>query len=200
MRAPIPASGTATVPSIVPAPAEAAAAPAPQPARRRAAPPRRVRSFGRIVIPRIGVDVPVFEGPHKASLDHGPGHWYGTPRPGEPGNTVFSGHRTTYTRPFRRIAELRRGDRITFLTGGRVHTYVVFRAFVVELDDYSVLRQDLGTVATLFSCHPPGSSAHWYVVQARLVGTKAPRRAHRSPPPPSPTPSPRPGLLGLRAG
>ena len=42
----------------------------------------------------------------------GPGHYPGTPLPGQIGNAAIAGHRTTHGAPFYRINELAKGDRI----------------------------------------------------------------------------------------
>ena len=49
-------------------------------------------------------------------LDEGPGHFPGTPLPGQPGNAAIAGHRTTYMAPFNRIDELEPGDTIDVTT------------------------------------------------------------------------------------
>ena len=38
--------------------------------------------MGRILIPRIGVDMTMYEGVRMTTLDHGPGHWPGSALPG----------------------------------------------------------------------------------------------------------------------
>ncbi len=42
----------------------------------------------------------VVEGTGDAQLQDGPGHYPGTPLPGEAGNVAIAGHRTTYLHPF----------------------------------------------------------------------------------------------------
>ncbi|MEI7479738.1 MAG: class E sortase, partial [Actinomycetes bacterium] len=73
-----------------------------------------VVAIGRLVIPSIGVHETVIEGTDLQQLTFGPGHVRGTARPGEAGNAVIAGHRTTWGRPFARLNELRPGDTITF--------------------------------------------------------------------------------------
>ncbi|MEZ5237179.1 MAG: class E sortase [Acidimicrobiales bacterium] len=57
----------------------------------------------------LDLDVPVVEGVDLGSLSHGVGHWPGTAGPGEVGNMVIAGHRTTHGAP-RRLDELAIGD------------------------------------------------------------------------------------------
>jgi sortase A len=63
-------------------------------------------------VPRFGADyAPVIvEGVVEAQLREGPAHYPGTAMPGEIGNFVLSGHRTTYGRSFNQLHELRPGD------------------------------------------------------------------------------------------
>ena len=67
-------------------------------------------------VPRLGDfnDSPpvVVEGVSVEDLKKGPGHIPGTAMPGEVGNVVLSGHRTTYGQPFNAFGELRPGDAV----------------------------------------------------------------------------------------
>ena len=57
--------------------------------------------FAFLTIPSLGIeDLVVYEGVDTETLKKGPGHMDSTPLPGQPGNAVVSGHRTTYGRPF----------------------------------------------------------------------------------------------------
>src|SRR5262245_23624916 len=69
--------------------------------------------IGRIEIPRISLDAYVVEGVGDDDLHSGPGHYPGTPMPGQEGNAAIAGHRTTYGAPFGSIDELAPGDKIT---------------------------------------------------------------------------------------
>lgn len=70
--------------------------------------------YGRIIIPKIDVDSPFIEGIRLSTLDNGPGHWPGTAMPGELGNVVVAGHRTSHNADFRRLDELEPGDEVIF--------------------------------------------------------------------------------------
>ena len=69
---------------------------------------------GRIQIPTIEVDSPFIEGIRINTLDYGPGHWPGTAMPGQLGNVVVAGHRTSHNADFRRLDELKAGDQVIF--------------------------------------------------------------------------------------
>ena len=135
---------------------------------------RRI-ALGRMKIPAISLETRFFEGVTDESVEMGPGHWPGTPLPGAPGNSVFAGHRTTYTHPFEDLDLLKRGDAIwTGLRNAKPTTYRVFKKTIVAEANYSefVLRQPAATgaqIITLFACTPKGSRTHRIVVQAKAV-------------------------------
>src|ERR1044072_2320672 len=71
-------------------------------------------AFGMIVIPKINLVHPIFEGIEESVIHWGPGHWPGSALPGKAGNAVFAGHRVTHTRPFLDIDLLAAGGQIIF--------------------------------------------------------------------------------------
>jgi sortase A len=165
---------TSPIVPATPSPRDAVAAER-RPAPARAATP----STGRIVIPRIGLDHPTFEGVDADEIDQGPSHWTGTAMPGEPGNTVFAGHRVTHTHPFYDIDLLQVGDEVTFEYLGSSFRYEVTDHFVVEADAKWIADPTDGTTFTLFACHPKNSYRQRYVVVGKLAS------APITPPPPA---------------
>jgi sortase A len=139
------------------------------------APPADQRAYepmvviGRIVIPKLGLDVPLNQGISLRTIDRGPSHWPGTALPGQQGNVVIAGHRVTNTRPFRHIHTLAPGDEIRFEVGGAWTTYRVRAHEVVTPDAMRIVEPTPTPTATLFACHPPGSARYRYVVYADLV-------------------------------
>ena len=137
--------------------------------------PLKGDSIARIEIPEIGVDEFVVEGTDTASLRKGPGHYPETPLPGEPGTTAIAGHRTTYGAPFRRIDQLRRGDRILVdMPDGRF-VYRVERTKIVDDQDLSVLDPVGHQQLILSACHPLYSAAQRIIVFARFARREAAR-------------------------
>lgn len=126
-------------------------------------------AVGRIVIPAASVDWTVVEGVGSEDLRMGAGHMPGTALPGEPGNAVISGHRTTYGAPFADLDRLRPGDEITVETATGTHVYLVAETRVVAPGDVWVAEQWRGAWLTLTTCHPRYSSAQRLVVFAHLV-------------------------------
>jgi sortase A len=128
-------------------------------------------AIGRLVIPSIGVRETVIEGTDLQQLTFGPGHVRGTAIPGEAGNAVIAGHRTTWGRPFARLNELRPGDTITFTDAAGHSVYVVASSTVINPDDRSVLQPTNANVLTLLTCTPPHFATHRLEVRALLRST-----------------------------
>ncbi len=111
----------------------------------------------------------MYEGIRLSTLDLGPGHWPGSALPGQQGNVVVAGHRVSKHRVFRRIDELVPGDEIRFTSDSGTFTYIVTGAQVVQPSEIWIIDQTPAFTATLFACHPPGSTAERYVVFAKLA-------------------------------
>jgi len=127
---------------------------------------------GWINIPRIGLNSPVVEMANvddRENLNKGPAHLAGTAYPGEEGNCVIAGHRTTYSRPFFKLDDLVEGDAI-FLTNvkGSSFSYVVKWKKIVEPDEVWVMEKSSGKTLTLIACHPLFSAKKRLVVRAEF--------------------------------
>jgi sortase A len=136
--------------------------------------PKHSVPLGELRIPAIGLRTPVFEGVNEDALREGPGHWPGTPGPGEPGNSVLSGHRSTETRPFLYLDRLSAGDRITITRGGEVFRYAVDDVTIVPQAGYVryVLQKPANPrtrMVTLFACNPLTAHYERIVVRARAL-------------------------------
>ena len=130
---------------------------------------------GTLVIPEIGVDQVIVEGVGSAQLAFGPGHYPGTPLPGQRGNAGIAGHRTTHGRPFYDLNALVAGDPITVTTLQGTFHYLVIRSEVVAPTDLTVLVHSAAPELTLTTCTPRYSAAQRLVVVARLVSSPVAR-------------------------
>ena len=125
----------------------------------------------------------VVSGTDDAALRRGPGAYRDTAGPGQEGNFVVVGHRTTYGAPFYDIDDIRPGDlvHVTDPAGTRF-TYRILEGNsevspgvrIVGKSDLWVLNRDPlgmgeGTYITLLSCHPRFSSAQRIVAFGELV-------------------------------
>lgn len=129
------------------------------------APPKRV---GTLTIPKLHVTQPIYSGVTSSIFDRGVGQVPGSALPGQLGNMVIGGHRTSGMRPFYDIQKLRKGDRILVTRGGTVYTYVVNGTRIVKPSATWILDPTPTSTLTLFSCHPRGSIRQRYVVTASL--------------------------------
>ena len=145
-----------------------------------------------IQIPKIGVNWAFVEGVQLSDLAMGPGHYPGTPLPGQIGNAAIAGHRTTHGAPFFRVNELAPGDKINIQTLAGKYTYVVYKQpFAVKPTAYYVVANTKSAQLTLTSCNPRYSAAERIIIKAKLLRTasdkphKPPTRinGHRIPPP-----------------
>lgn len=147
-----------------------------------------------LVIPRIGVDKYVVDGTGEGDLMRGPGHYAGTPYPGQAGDVAIAGHRTTYGAPFYRLDQLRVGDDILLTdTTGTTYRYQVAQApFVVAPSDVAVIGATGDPTLTLTTCNPRFSATSRLIVKARLVGLPRPV-------PPAPAATARPAATAAAA-
>lgn len=129
-----------------------------------------IPAIGMIEIPKIGLVHPIFEGFHEKEIHWGPGHWPGSAMPGQPGNSVFAGHRVTHTRPFLDIDLLAPGDQITFRTNDGTAVYAVTEHLIVTPDATWIAQPTPEASVTLFACHPKRSAKQRYVVRGKLIG------------------------------
>jgi len=135
-------------------------------------------AVAHISISKIGLDAYVVEGVDVADLRKGPGHYPGTPLPGQEGNAAIAGHRTTYGAPFGDLDQLAPGDEMDLETVQGTFRYRVDHdPFAVDPSDRDVLLsqpdparpgRDRATL-TLTTCNPKYSAAERLIVTASLV-------------------------------
>ncbi len=123
--------------------------------------------LGLLTIPKIGVEQVILYGAGPEMLRRGPGLIKDMQYPGRIGNAVIAGHRTSYGFPFRRLDELKIGDKIIFKNGSGRMVYKVKKKFRVSPDDRSVLNQPKKkTRLTLLSCDPPFRATYRLIIVA----------------------------------
>jgi sortase A len=149
-----------TVPAALPVPIAA-------PAEDGSSEPRV--ELGSIEIPAIGLQRTLQEGILLETLDRGPGHWPGTAMPGDVGNVVVAGHRVSHNEDFRDLDDLAPGDEVIFTTGAGRFTYRVDSTEIVPPSALWIVDQTPDHRATLFACHPPGSTRERIVVHLSLT-------------------------------
>lgn len=129
--------------------------------------------MGRIRIPSIDVDLPIYHGTDDETLERGVGHLQGTSLPvgGAGSHSVLTAHRglasaTLFTN-LNRVVE---HDRFTLEVLGEVFTYEVRETKVVEPDQTEALRAIPGEdLVTLITCTPLGINTQRILVIGERV-------------------------------
>lgn len=123
-------------------------------------------------IPRFGKDWfwTVLEGTDMEVLANGPGHFIGTPLPGEKGNSAYAAHRSSHGDPFLDFDKLREGDDVIIRQGKATWVYeITSEPQIIDPDDSWVLdRFAPGRWITLTTCWPKYGSEKRMFVRARL--------------------------------
>ena len=128
---------------------------------------RRGDAIGRIVVPRLHLNMILVNGTDHDTLTKGPGRDLRTYMPGQGELVYVAGHRTTYLAPFSHIDALRSGDRVTLVMPYATFVYRVASHVVVAADDVARLRSHGREVVALQACHPRFFASHRYIVYAR---------------------------------
>ena len=144
----------------------------------------------RIVIPSIGLDAPVVEVgwviverngrqvTEWAVADYAVGFHQGSAYPGNPGNTVLSGHHNIRGKVFRYLVNVEAGDEIILYAEDRLYTYRVESKEILP-EKYASDAQRTANAQligyfpderlTLITCWPYTSNTHRVVVIAKPI-------------------------------
>ncbi len=131
--------------------------------------PAAGQPVGRLIIPRLELDVVALEGVDRETLERGAGHFPGTALPGQTGNASFAGHRDSF---FRALRDVRHGDEVRLQTPAGDYAYRVTETRVVGPLDVEVIDPVEGRHLTLVTCHPfdwIGPAPRRFVVRAALL-------------------------------
>jgi sortase A len=132
---------------------------------------------------RLDLEVPVFIGTDRLTLNRGAGLVEGTAFPGEEGNAAISAHRDSFFRPLKEVVL---GDRLELQTLDGTRNYVVSDIFITDPLDVSVLDPTDTSALTLITCYPfyyVGFAPDRYIIRAALAPTdvaSAPATAARA--------------------
>jgi sortase A len=119
-------------------------------------------------VPKIHLEVPVFDGTDELTLNHGVGRIIGTSKPGQPGNVGIAGHRDGF---FRGLKDIGVGDAVVLITLQGIQKYGVDHVQIVEPDDVSILSDRGFPSLTMVTCYPfyfIGDAPQRYIVQCSL--------------------------------
>jgi len=125
--------------------------------------------IGRILIPRLGLNMILVNGTDEGALERGPGRDLRSYMPGQKRLVYVAGHRTTYLAPFSHIEKIRPGDPITLEMPYGTFVYRARRHIIVAANDLSVLRSPRHELLALQACNPRFFATQRYIVYASLV-------------------------------
>jgi sortase A len=121
-------------------------------------------------IPKINLEVPVFNDTDDLTLNRGVGRILGTAQVGAPGNLGIAGHRDGF---FRRLQSIAPGDVLELIRPRHSDRYTVSQTRIVNPEDVSVLNPTGTPTLTLVTCFPfyfVGHAPKRYIVTALLEG------------------------------
>jgi sortase A len=119
-------------------------------------------------VPKIDLEVPVFNDTDDLTLNRGVGRILGTAQIGRPGNLGIAGHRDGF---FRGLKDVELGDSIELEYPGGDDRYVVSQIQIVLPTDAYVLNAMPMPTLTLVTCFPfyyVGSAPKRYIVTASI--------------------------------
>src|SRR5690625_312953 len=131
--------------------------------------PRYVESIGKLLIPKLGAELPIVEGIDENDLAQGVGHYTGTAFPLQNDQIVLSGHRDTV---FRGMGKLEIGDLFIVEMEYGKFTYEIVETFITDPDDRTVIVPHDEEILTVTTCYPfnfIGSAPQRYIVNALPV-------------------------------
>ena len=108
-------------------------------------------SMGRLQIPKLGVDVKVWDGESLDNLKIGVGHFSFTS--GWDGNVGIAGHNGGSAGYFENLSTLNAGDTIIYTTPYGTRTYAVESITVITDTDYSTLDYSSENILSLITCN-----------------------------------------------
>lgn len=129
--------------------------------------------MGRITIPKIGVDLPIYHGTDAETLEKGVGHIEATSLPigGDYRHAVLTGHRGLPSAElFTRLDELEPGDTFYLHVLDATLAYRADRVLTVEPQELESLVAEHGRdYVTLVTCTPYGINTHRLLVRGTRV-------------------------------
>jgi len=131
--------------------------------------PPKAEPIGVMQIPAIGLEQVIVQGVGSTQTKLGPGHDPSTPLPGQTGNVVVLGRRTTYGGPFHDLNDLSVGDAIVVTTRQGQFVYSVVGAAVVPLGSTVPLVPTAEDRLTLVTSNPPYLARNELIVAAKLT-------------------------------
>ena len=124
------------------------------------------RTLAILRIPRLNLEVPVYDGTTDAVLDLAAGRIEDTALPGTPGNVGIAAHRDGY---FRVLKDIKEGDALVLDTPVATEQFRVQWIKITTPDDVSVIDPTPTPAVTLVGCYPfyhVGAAPKRFIVRA----------------------------------
>jgi len=124
------------------------------------------RTLAILRIPRLKLEVPVYDGTSDAVLDLAAGRIEDTALPGSPGNVGIAAHRDGF---FRVLKDIKEGDVLVLDTPVAAEQYRVEWIRITIPEDVSVIDPTPGPAVTLVGCYPfyhVGPAPQRFIVRA----------------------------------
>jgi sortase A len=128
----------------------------------------------RLAIPSLDIDAPVVEVDvewQKGELTWTVGHYRNSANPGQLGDVIMYGHKSSYIRGegsvFRNLYKIGLGDPIYVATANNWYRYRVDKVEIADKNDVSVLTPASQPRLILITCEPEFVYSHRLVVSAR---------------------------------
>ncbi len=140
-------------------------------------PTTQIPDDNRLVIPRIQLNMNIFEGKYSSTLDKGPWRIPFTSTPDRGSNTVIAGHRWTYgaaSDSFINLDKIKLDDPIAVYWQKKEYLYQVVDIKVVHPSDIEVEMPTTDETLTLYTCTPMWTSRDRLVVIAKRINKDAP--------------------------
>ncbi|MDP2641354.1 MAG: sortase, partial [Candidatus Yanofskybacteria bacterium] len=126
-----------------------------------------------LIIPKIGVRIPIIDGDTESALEKGAWRLPRTSMPDQGGNTVLSAHRFQYglsnEKTFYLLDKLEYGDSFYVFWNGKRYDYQVQDREIVSPYALEVLESTEHPMVTLLTCNPIFSDAQRLIVRAHLI-------------------------------
>lgn len=126
----------------------------------------------RLVIPKIGVDYEIVEGPDEKTLDRGIWRIPQTSTPDQGSNTVLTGHRFRYLsgpKTLYLLDQMNVGDIVIVYWQGKEYDYEVVERRIVNPDAVEILENTSFPQLIIFTCTPLFSTKQRLVLFAKPV-------------------------------
>ncbi len=135
-----------------------------------------LQPIGRLIIDKIGVDIPVIEGLSYVNLRYGASRYEETDPIGQGRSAIFAHRSPLHGRDLNRLNEVQKGDHFVIATKDNVITYVVDQQIVVkpeEIFQYFKTNEKTPSSVLLVTCDPIPTWTHRMLVIAHEESRRA---------------------------